>query len=339
VLVGKPSRGCQVAIAVLLGLGCDGPLGHVCHGVAALGAADGVVVVHKTDGSWWSWGEGVLRPTRSALDLPDKGTFLRNTLCLRAFPDPVLCPFSPLGDPPGFRATAEDVALWDDHDVTPSPSVCAVTRGHLSCYIPMLQSTVDVGDDFGTSSIGQDHLCGVKNDHTVECRMTGLVGPGDNDLAATWEHPLPELVGVDEMASTLGATCARNEIGEIWCWGVYSRLFPPPVLAPRLISTIGGAATALVAGESHFCALTKEGDVVCWGDPDATWVLDNGLLPSRVKLPRPATAIASGSLTMCALLDDTSVWCWGDGRQGQRGDGTDAPIADSTRARPVLPCD
>ena len=68
-----------------------------------------------------------------------------------------------------------------------------------------------------------------------------------------------------------------------------------------------------------FCALSEQGQVVCWGDnidgvarPGASTSADYS--PSIVSMPtgRYATALAVGNEFACALLDNGSVACWGD---------------------------
>ena len=68
-----------------------------------------------------------------------------------------------------------------------------------------------------------------------------------------------------------------------------------------------------------FCALSEQGQVVCWGDnidgvarPGASTSADYS--PSIVSMPtgRYATALAVGDQFACALLDNGSVACWGD---------------------------
>jgi alpha-tubulin suppressor-like RCC1 family protein len=90
-------------------------------------------------------------------------------------------------------------------------------------------------------------------------------------------------------------------------------------------------AMAIGAGDSHSCAIRKDGTAWCWGSNgfgqlgDGT--TDDRITPVEVsagpgtKLPT-FTAIVGGDEHTCALGGDSSVWCWGRNDSGQLGSGS-----------------
>ena len=129
-------------------------------------------------------------------------------------------------------------------------------------------------------------------------------------------------------------------------------LLPSLVLADQAESGLRSAQQGqIAAGDQHTCAVTREGDVRCWGDgtsgrlgygnttaigdnesPDSTGVVYLGA-------GRTATAITAGNAHTCALLDDGSVRCWGLGTSGQLGYGNTATIGDTETPGSVAPVD
>jgi len=87
----------------------------------------------------------------------------------------------------------------------------------------------------------------------------------------------------------------------------------------------------LVAGTEHFCALSQNGEVGCWGDSSygQTGYMAGVVDGDRPELPgperrrrtppttflkfdSPAKQLAASGFTSCALLESGKLWCWGD---------------------------
>jgi alpha-tubulin suppressor-like RCC1 family protein len=116
----------------------------------------------------------------------------------------------------------------------------------------------------------------------------------------------------------LGAahSCALDEEGGVWCWGVGGAAEPEAVEG---LPPIG----SLTAGQGHSCAVGLDGTAWCWGAGErgqlGTGALASSAIPERVSGIANATAIAAGDLHTCVLHDGGSVSCWGDNSTGQLG--------------------
>lgn len=126
-------------------------------------------------------------------------------------------------------------------------------------------------------------------------------------------------------------TCRVESDGTVSCWGenqqgqlgtgARSPWSTRPVRVPGLESVV-----SVSAGSAHSCALTRAGDVHCWG-LNASGQLGDGTtggggLPVRVAgLDGPAVAVSAGIGHTCAVTRDGAVWCWGSNDSGQLGDG------------------
>ncbi|MCA9663625.1 MAG: hypothetical protein KC486_35170 [Myxococcales bacterium] len=114
---------------------------------------------------------------------------------------------------------------------------------------------------------------------------------GDRDAAGL---PGP-LIAVD-VAARDESTCAVDEEGTVWCWG----LLGSTRAAPREVD-LGGPARAIDAGAMGYCAVLVDGSLACF-DFEAETV-------NRTRFSRPATTVAMATFTGLVRLDDGRYGC------------------------------
>ncbi|MFO0549370.1 MAG: hypothetical protein U0271_13340 [Polyangiaceae bacterium] len=121
--------------------------------------------------------------------------------------------------------------------------------------------------------------------------------------------------------------CAVYADSRVGCWGFnqFGQLGVKPVAYPataRAIVPDLPSATAVAAGFTHACALTRDGEVYCWGTsddgalgdgspPPASGAPDHTIPPTRVPLDQKAVDLDASITQTCAALADGAVACWG----------------------------
>ena len=244
---------------------------------------------------------------------------------------------------------------------------------------------------FTAIAAGGFHTCGLTNEGVVLCwgdNTFGQLGRGDDRSGYVYFGlsglPTPAPIAAESrsfvaLAAASIATCAIERSGDVYCWGGNEArelgtatagqcgIDNGPYYEPRTYtarcSTIPvsvGAPTAasVAASGASACALTTDGNVVCWGSGffprvitgprvSAVWSLGYAVCASVVTggtscwsvtdpfgFPevRPfgtslsLVALASGSSHACGVTPDAQrlVHCWGQNDRGQLGDGTTA---------------
>jgi hypothetical protein len=135
------------------------------------------------------------------------------------------------------------------------------------------------------------------------------------------------------IAAGVQSTCALVGDGTVKCWGRndFGQLGngETAVITPSTATRVTGLGqvVSLAAGYFHFCALTADGLVSCWGlganlgqdqaSPDSGTAL-------RVPHLDQVAMIAAGNDNTCALRRDGTVSCWGRGQAATAVGITDA---------------
>ncbi len=107
---------------------------------------------------------------------------------------------------------------------------------------------------------------------------------------------------------------------------------------PATVSSLGGTATSIAAGQQHTCAMLSDGAVRCWGF-NIDGQLGDGTMTNRltpvavINMLGTATSISTIYRHTCVLLNHGTVSCWGLNANGQLGD---ASLTDRTTPTIVI---
>jgi alpha-tubulin suppressor-like RCC1 family protein len=193
-----------------------------------------------------------------------------------------------------------------------------------------LEPLVDIKADFTS--------CGVTAEHRAFCwgsDQFGIVA-----AASTTAVAIPGVDGVGtledvEALETGSATCALLGSEQVACWGdnTTGALGRGPT-GPSGTSTPGlvlneagtealGSVVQVASAGSHVCALTRTGEVLCWGANGFGQIGQSSTLPDAINLPRKVLGVGGqGTLSdvvsigvglgfSCAVRSVGDVVCWG----------------------------
>ncbi len=206
---------------------------------------------------------------------------------------------------------------------------------------------------------GTHHTCVIEEHGPLRCwgdNRNGQLGLGSTDREPV---PLPRPIPAGQLAFLRVAagqshTCATRADGTVWCWGDNRNGQvglgagrkgdnPRPAPVQGQDGTPLSQVLDLGVGSSHSCAVTKAGELYCWG-LDQFGQLGAGdhqssPVPVRVQTAGGAplsriTQVRAGNAFTCALDADGGVWCFGANNFGQVGHGGNAEV--SARAVRVL---
>jgi alpha-tubulin suppressor-like RCC1 family protein len=260
----------------------------------------------------------------------------------------------------GLTSSAISIAAGSD-------STCALTAtGTVWCWGDnsngqlgngtFTQSTVPVQvmDPVGNAPLGgvariaagQTHTCAVTSAGEALCWGDNSKGQLGNGTQIISSLPMPVsglAMGVATITAGSDFTCAVTADGGAKCWGdgasgqlgngtSANSALPSAVLDRTGSSALGGVVT-ISAGFENACALTTEGNVLCWG-ANGAGQLGNGVAGSVSALPAEVldsngksplgtvVAISSGLDSNCAVTAAGTTECWGANANGQLGNGS-----------------
>jgi len=235
---------------------------------------------------------------------------------------------------------------------------------------------------------GSGHLCALLDDGTVRCWGFNGFGPVGDGTTNNRELPTPVCASGsgtncpklrNVVALSLGSafSCALIDNGTVYCWGsndlgqlgdssTTGHYTPALVCNGGSGASCGGAplsdVVAIAAQAVSTCALTSNGQVLCWGSDNAGQLGDGDLdrVPRNSTLPQPVcesgsrsggdcapldhvVALSSRAAAVCAIRDDGAnrydgeLWCWGDNFSEELGDGLDGNASSETARHVPLP--
>lgn len=188
---------------------------------------------------------------------------------------------------------------------------------------------------------GSAHACAVLTGNQVQCW-------GDNKYSQLGHinNAAALVTGIDNalrVSSKSTHSCALLNTGRVKCWGYNEsgqvgngERDSKPVTIPALVGGLS-KVISLSSGEQYNCAVTNEGQVLCWGnnlDSQLGFTSPAGAPDVRPLSPRPkivvglttAKEVSVSQNHSCAFLsnaaNEESVSCWGKNDLGQLGNRT-----------------
>lgn len=178
--------------------------------------------------------------------------------------------------------------------------------------------------------------CAVRADGTVSCW-----GPRLSDISTGGTHtqltaiPMQGITGAVKITAGVEHFCMVMDDASVSCWGdnQYGQVGNGTEIRDSAMGSAASAqvvgvadVTAISAGSSHTCAVSKDNTVKCWGY-NLHGQLGDGSTTNRTTATPVAnlpavSAIAAGAWHTCALGKDRTVECWGRNDSGQLGNGT-----------------
>jgi alpha-tubulin suppressor-like RCC1 family protein len=209
-----------------------------------------------------------------------------------------------------------------------------------STALSMAPAGVSGGLKFRQVSGGKYHSCAVTLAGEGYCWGSNLVGQLGRDVEVQSATPVLNKKAITFANISVGRehSCGVSLAGHAFCWGSNSTMQLGFLTSTYSVDSAGfvytgEAFTRIAAGGLHNCALTTQGETLCWGFNDQGQ-LGNGttltLAPDTTTGFSPLTpvsgafafdTITAGYKHTCALAAGTA-YCWGSNAYGQLGDGT-----------------
>ncbi|MBN1607037.1 MAG: hypothetical protein JW940_10415, partial [Polyangiaceae bacterium] len=212
--------------------------------------------------------------------------------------------------------------------------------------ITILDSSSMPVTDAISLAAGRAHNCAAFESGEARCwgeRNYGQVGNGSTSdgtvsiPALVRTAPSVYLEDIVEVAAGDSHSCARTNLGDVYCWGFNSAGQlgvgdTTPEKSGNALKVAISNVTMITAGKAHTCALSS-GTVYCWGLNTSNQVGqasgDLYTTPQAYGAFSDAVAVAAGGTFTCARRP-SAVACWGSNTSGERGD--TAPASASATA-------
>lgn len=229
---------------------------------------------------------------------------------------------------------------------------CALTAaGGIQCWGSNFYGQIGDGSSIGKAtavdvdgftggvrkiSLGSSHSCALTTSGGMKCWGSNAAGQlGDNStISKITPVDVDGLTsGVQSIAAGYFHTCALTTGGGVKCWGLNTngQLGDGSTTQRTTAVDVTGLTSgvqAIAVGETHSCALTASGGVMCWGYNVNGRLGDGFVSGSQSVIPVNVTGLTSGVQAIavgyshsCAIVSGF-VKCWGLNTSGQLGNGS-----------------
>ncbi len=209
---------------------------------------------------------------------------------------------------------------------------CAVTAaGQVACWGANGSGQIGRGDlrDQPTPYLWSlpEAVVSVAAGKTASCAVTtsgAVYCSGSAAGGAMVPTRIAGFTGVRQVTLGWVHACLLSEAGTVHCWGNNSAyqlgnggttFSATPVEVQGQSGTLSSAMVEIDAGDSHTCARTGGGEVLCWGDNAFSRAGAAGVaavpVASLVSGTGVVSQLALGETFTCALGSDAVVRCWG----------------------------
>lgn len=190
---------------------------------------------------------------------------------------------------------------------------------------------------FTAISAGAHHTCALSSESRVYCWGNNKWGQNGDGTVNTTIEPSEVQGNLRAVAISAGAwhSCAITATGVLYCWGrndlgqVGGGSNEMIVAAPTPVRT-SLRFSAVDAGNTHTCAISRQNRAYCWGSNEYGEIGDGapfreGLAgpatPTAVMLLPEVTHISAGTHHSCAIGTTGLGYCWGRNDYGQLANG------------------
>lgn len=202
-------------------------------------------------------------------------------------------------------------------------STCALrVDGSVWCWgqdFGFQQREIGRFDDARQVAISTDasNLCILRKDGTVWTWNLHVGGQ---------PKPVPSLADATAIGGCEEGSTALLKDGTVAYWGTKLGVEPPVETDHARIVEGVGDVVSLSSSALHACAVTRSGQVFCWGSNEYGAIGDGGeearRKPTLVNGIENATEVAVVSTHSCATVRTGDMQCWGQNTSGELGDGT-----------------
>ena len=167
------------------------------------------------------------------------------------------------------------------------------------------------------------------------------VGSDDPSLRSNTPVRISAAWKPSTLSSGLRTSCLRHIGTNLACWGYngngqlglgdLQNRSAPTLVSDQLVSP--------AIGQMHMCALTPQGEALCWGDGSRSNQLGPALNMTLTPMPTGASVrfaqLSAGINHTCGIeLGGNALWCWGDNTDGSLGIGEHGSGERSSFAEP-----